>query len=105
MLPGDAVDRGGLLMPQLQVTLRPNQQRDVVPGELTVDATFINVSDQPATLNLSQASHPALTLEVQDGQGRPVYLAPPSAPDAADLAPGARVDPGQSVTITYAGFL
>jgi hypothetical protein len=92
-------------MPQLQVMLRPSQQREVVPGELALDATFTNASDQPATLNLSQASHPALTLEVQDGQGRPVYLAPPSAPDAADLAPGARIDPGQSVNMRYAGFL
>lgn len=92
-------------MPALQVTLRPKIDREVPPGEISVEATFTNQSDRPARLNVGQASHPALALEVRDPKGERVLLPPPSAPDEEDLKPGAPIAPGQTVTLRYAGFL
>jgi hypothetical protein len=92
-------------MPRLQVTLRPSAEREVVPGEFALDAMFSNAGSEPASLNLHQASHPALVLEVRDDKGEQVAIAPPSAPDEQDLGPPQEIGPGESVTIRYAGFL
>src|SRR6266567_781118 len=92
-------------MPNLQVTLKPSAEQDVVPGDFTVEATFINADDQNAVLNLSQASHPSLVLEVSNGEGKRVLLAPPGAPDERDMAPAEPLPPGESATVVYAGFL
>ena len=92
-------------MPELEASVRAESTADVVPGEFAITVTFRNGNDHPIPLNLHQASHPALALEVLDANDRPVLLAPPSAPDAEDLEPGRRIEPGGDVDITYAGFL
>lgn len=92
-------------MPQLHITLKAPVSRDVLPGDLVIEATFTNANSEPAMLNLSQASHPSLVLEVQDSRGKELHLPPPSAPDEKELGPGEQIAPGQSVTIRYAGFL
>src|SRR5262245_40371813 len=94
-------------MPDLQVALRqPQQYREPPPpGEVAVEAVFTNTSSGETRLNLHQASHPALVLEIVDEKGEALPIQPPSAPDAEDLAPGQVIAPGGSVTVQYAGFL
>jgi hypothetical protein len=92
-------------MPPLSVMLLSKAEGVAPPAEVSVDVTFTNRSDEPARLNLSQAAHPSLVLEVLDEKGERVLLPPPTAPDEADLLPGQPIEPGESVTLTYAGFL
>lgn len=93
-------------MPQLRVVLKPRRDEDAIPGEFVIDASFTNVSSEPARLNIHQASRPALVLEiVRDRTHESFRLAPPSAPSKEDLGPGDLIAPGASVTITYAGML
>jgi hypothetical protein len=92
-------------MPRLQVQLEPKARKDVVPGEFGLRATFTNASEKPAELNVHQAGHPSLTLEVRDERDQPVPMPPPSAPDELDLAAPEEIQPGASVTIEYAGIL
>jgi len=93
-------------MPQLVADVLADRGRDdVIPGEFRINVTFTNRSGEPARLNVHQAAHPALVLDVRDDTGRAVLLAPPSAPDSRDLEPGEQIAPGQAVTLAYAGFL
>mgnify|MGYP000909816916 CR=1 FL=1 len=92
-------------MPQLEAAIRVEKPEEVVPGEFTLTVVFTNRSSTPASLNTHQAEHPALVLDVRDASDRPVLLPPPSAPDAADLAPGEPIVPGGSLSLTYVGFL
>ncbi len=92
-------------MAQLEARVRTEKTEDVVAGEFGIAVTFTNGGDRSARLNTHQASHPALVLEVRDAKDEVVLLAPPSAPSALDLEPGAEISPGQQVTITYTGFL
>jgi hypothetical protein len=92
-------------MPDLAATLRVDKQEDVAAAEFALTVTFTNNGSEPQTLNTSQASHPALVLDVRDRNGEHVLLPPPSAPGAEDLAPGELIPPGGSVSVTYAGFL
>src|SRR6266542_6844918 len=94
-------------MPALSVEMKAPTTRDqgLLPGDLAIDATFTNTTGDATYLNVHQASHPALVLEVRDARNELVRLAPPSAPDADDLAPGQELKPGESVSLRYAGFL
>jgi hypothetical protein len=92
-------------MPQLQVQLEARPGKDNAPGEFGLRATFRNTSSEPASLNVHQAAHPSLVLEVVDEQNRPVLLPPPSVPDEREREPPSEIAPGASVTIDYAGFL
>lgn len=92
-------------MPQLEAHILGENRDDVAAGELRVSVAFTNGSSEPARLNLNQASHPALVLDVRDGNDRQVLLPPPSAPDAEDLAEGQVIVPGESVSLDYVGFL
>jgi hypothetical protein len=92
-------------MPQLEAQIRAEKPEDVVAGELTVSVSFTNTGSEPARLNVHQASHPALALDVRDRNDREVFLPPPSAPDALDLEEGEAIAPGESVSIDYVGFL
>ena len=92
-------------MPALRVDVKARSAREVVPAEFAIEATFTNISSGPVFLNTHQASHPALVLQVLDEKNEPVLMSPPSAPDKEDLAPGERLEPGQSITLDYAGFL
>ena len=92
-------------MPELEASISAESTAEVVPGEFAITVTFRNGTDQAVRLNLHQASHPALALQVLDSNERAVLLAPPSAPDAEDLEPGRPIEPGGQVDITYAGFL
>jgi hypothetical protein len=92
-------------MTQLQARITAETTREVIPGEFAVTVTFVNSSDEVARLNVHQAAHPALTMDVRDSKDAVVLLAPPSAPDAEDLEPGEPIEPGAEVTISYAGFL
>ena len=92
-------------MPALRVDVKARSDREVVPAEFAIQATFTNLSSEPVFLNIHQASHPALVLQVLDEKNEPVLMSPPSAPDKEDLAPGERLEPGQSITLDYAGFL
>jgi len=92
-------------MPQLEAEVRSERREDVVAGEFVFSVTFTNSSAEPARLNVHQASHPALVLDVRDRNDRPVLLPPPSAPDKEDLEEGQIIRPGESVSIDYVGFL
>lgn len=92
-------------MPQLEAEIRTEKGEDAVPGELTVMVTFTNRSSDEVRLNAHQASHPALVMDVRDRNDVPVLLPPPSAPDAQDLEPGQLIPPGESITLSYVGFL
>lgn len=92
-------------MPRLGVRLEPMAREQIVPGEFGVRATFTNASDEDAYLNVHQAGHPSLVLEVQDGRGKPVLLPAPSAPDERDLGPPERIAPTDSLSVDYVGFL
>ena len=92
-------------MPQLEAQMRAEQREDVVAGEFGITVAFTNTGDAPARLNVHQASHPALVLDVRDRDDRPVLLPPPSAPDAEDLEEGQVIEPGATVSIDYVGFL
>jgi hypothetical protein len=92
-------------MPQLEASARAERTEEVPAGEFSVTLAFRNGSNQPARLNLHQASHPALVLDVRDSKGDVVLLAPPSGPDEQDLAPGEPIAPGAEVTVSYSGFL
>jgi hypothetical protein len=92
-------------MPELEARISAENTREVVPGEFAITVTFRNGTEQAVRLNLHQASHPALVLQVLDSNERAVLLAPPSAPDAEDLEPGQLIEPGGQVEVTYAGFL
>ena len=92
-------------MPPLEVSLRAPKTDDAVPGDFMVKATFANAGPEPTTLNLSQASHPGLALELLDSGDKIVHLPPPSAPDERDLEKGETIAQGQSVDVQYAGFL
>jgi len=92
-------------MPQLEAQVRAEKREDVVAGEFTFTVEFTNSSSDAARLNVHQASHPALALDVRDSKYREVLLPPPSAPDKQDLEEGQLIAPGESVTIDYVGFL
>lgn len=92
-------------MPRLEAQARTEQVEDVVAGGFAITVSFTNPGGEPARLNVHQASHPALVLDVRDGNDKSVLLAPPSAPDALDLEEGEAIPPGGSLTIDYAGFL
>jgi hypothetical protein len=92
-------------MPQLEAAIRSENREDVVAGEFTISVTFTNSSAEPAQLNVHQASHPALVLDVRDRNDRVVLLSPPSAPDEEDLEEGQVIGPGDRVSIDYVGFL
>ena len=53
-------------MPQLEAQVRAEKREDVVAGEFTFTVEFTNSSSDPARLNVHQASHPALALDVRD---------------------------------------
>lgn len=92
-------------MPDLEVRLRPSAAEDVIPGEFSVEATFLNVSSESISLAVYQASHSSLVLEVRDSEDRPILLHPPGSPDERDLESRETLAPNGSITITYAGFL
>lgn len=92
-------------MPQLEAQVRAEKREDVAAGEFSFTVAFTNSSSEPARLNVHQASHPALVLDVRDTSDREVLLPPPSAPDREDLEEGQLIAPGESVTIDYVGFL
>src|SRR5436189_198639 len=58
-------------MPPLQVHLEARPGTDNAPGEFGVRATFRNASQEPALLNVHQAAHPSLVLEVRDERDQP----------------------------------
>jgi hypothetical protein len=92
-------------MPQLKVQLTTEKRDGVVPGEFGVVALFANQSQEVAYLNRAQAAHPALVLEVEDAQGKAVLMGPPDAPREEEGGRGEPVEPGETVTIEYVGFL
>jgi len=92
-------------MSKFRATLRAPVTSKVLPGDFTLEATFTNTSAKPAQMNLAQASHPSLVLEVRDSRDQRVLLPPPSVPDEKELGPGEEIAAGQSVTLNYAGFL
>jgi hypothetical protein len=92
-------------MPQLRVQLEATSPPDAPPGEFAVRATLTNASNAPALLNVDQAAHPSLVLEVRDTADQPVLLPPPSVPSEREREPPGEIEPGRSVTIDYAGFL
>jgi hypothetical protein len=92
-------------MPPLRVQLEATSPKDAPPGEFAVRATFSNASGETARLNVHQAAHPSLVLEVRDEHDQPVLLPPPSVPDEREREPPAEIQPGASLTIDYAGFL
>ncbi len=92
-------------MPQLEAQIRTERQEDAVAGEFGFTVEFTNTGTEPTRLNIHQASHPALVLDVRDRNDREVLLPPPSAPDAQDLEEGDLIEPGKSITIDYVGFL
>jgi hypothetical protein len=92
-------------MPQLETRIRAEKLEDVAAGEFSFSVAFTNSSSEPARLNLHQASHPALVLDVRDRNDREVLLPPPSVPDKEDLEEGQVIAPGESVSIDYVGFL
>lgn len=92
-------------MPQFRATLWAPATREVLPENFALQATFTNTSSKPAQMNLAQASHSSLVLEVRDSRDQEVLLPPPSAPDKKELGPGEKIAAGQSVTLNYAGFL
>ncbi|MGH3041193.1 MAG: hypothetical protein ACRDNG_05555 [Gaiellaceae bacterium] len=92
-------------MPRLVVTLEPTAREEVVPGEFGVRATVRNPGDEPAPFHTHQARHASLVLELEDEREQPILLPPPPPPDERDLAPPDEIQPGQSVTVEYVGFL
>jgi hypothetical protein len=84
---------------------RAKKRDDVVAGEFGITVVFAKTSAEPARLNVHQASHAALVLDVRDRNDREVLLPPPSAPDAEDLDEGQLIPPGESISIDYLGFL
>ena len=92
-------------MPQLEAQIRAEKRDDVVAGEFGFTVAFTNTGAEPTRLNVHQASHPALVLDLRDRNDREVLLPPPSAPDALDLEEGELIQPGGMVTIDYVGFL
>lgn len=92
-------------MAELIVRIDAEDREGSVPGEFRCTATVSNEGDAAVAFNATQAAHPSLVLEVRDEGGTEVLLPPPTAPDEADLARGEPIEPGQSVTIEYAGFL
>jgi hypothetical protein len=92
-------------VPQLEAEVRAEQREDVAAGEFSFTVVFSNSSSNPARLNVHQASHPSLALDVRDSDDREVLLPPPSAPDRDDLEEGQLIAPEESVTIDYVGFL
>jgi hypothetical protein len=92
-------------MPRLTVQLAAEKREQVVPGEFGVTAVFANDSDEVAYLNRAQAVHPALVLQVQDAQGKTALMGPPDAPGEDEGGRGEPVEPGETVTIEYVGFL
>lgn len=92
-------------MPRLQVTLTPRSEEPVVPADVAFEATVTNESTEPVVLNRSQAARPSLVLEVEDEEGASIALPPPPPPTKADLEAGDPLDPGESATFEYGGFL
>ena len=91
-------------MPQLRVELEPVTREKVAPGEVRLRATFTSAGDEPVRLDLEQAHHPSLVLEVVDEAGDPVLLPPPSAPHVAK-GEAEFLRPGATASVEYAGFL
>jgi hypothetical protein len=85
--------------------LTPRHEGVVEPGDVAVEARFTNDGDEPVSLNLRQAAHPALVLEIRDEAGQPVLLPPPSAPEPDELLAMEEIEPRQELTVLYAGFL
>jgi hypothetical protein len=92
-------------MPLFAVDLETEQREDVISGEFRLRASFENVSDGRASLNLHTVSHPALVLDVRDARGEVVLRAPPSAPGPEDLEPGDVFEAGERRSVEYVGFL
>ena len=84
-------------MPQLEAQIRAEKREDVVAGEFGFTVAFTNTGAEPTRLNVHQASHPALVLDLRDRNDREVLLPPPSAPDALDLEEGELIEPGGTV--------
>ena len=84
-------------MPRLQARVRAEKTQDVIPGKFLLDVVVANAADAPARVNMHQASHPALVLDLRDGKDEPVLLPAPSAPDESDLAPGEEIAPGEAI--------
>jgi hypothetical protein len=62
-----------------------------------------NAGDEPVSINVAPLSSPSLALQIQDALGAPVYLPPPPVPPSEP--PIERLEPGQSATAEFAGFL
>ena len=92
-------------MPLLEAQIQAEKREDLVAGEFGFAVVFTNNGSEPTRLNVHQASHPALVLDVRDKNDREVLLPPPSAPDAEDLEEGNLINPGESISIDYLGFL
>jgi hypothetical protein len=89
----------------LRVSLEAPRRGPVTAAEIVVVATVTNIGDWPAPFHRAQAEHASLVLQVEDESERRVLLPPPSPPDERDLAPPAPLDPGESITMRYTGFL
>lgn len=92
-------------MPLLEVELTTERQYQVVAGEFSVVARFRNATDEVAYLNVAQAVHPALVLEIRDADDTAVLLRPPDAPRPEQAGRGEPIEPGADVSIEYVGFL
>jgi hypothetical protein len=92
-------------MPQLRVDLASQRRDEVVPGEFGVTAIFTNEGSDASLLNRAQAEHPSLVLEIQDSKGETVLMRPPDAPREDQGGRGEPIEPGETVSIEYVGFL
>jgi len=70
-----------------------------------IRAEIINSGDSPAAINAVLATDPSLVLELQDIEGKPLGLPPPSPPGEKELKTMREIPPGGSITIDYYGAL
>ena len=92
-------------MTQLEAKIAAEKSDQLVPGEFRITVVFSNSSNTAATFNVAQAEVPSLVLQVEDAQGKTVPMSPPGAPREEQGARAKPIEPGESVTLEYVGFL
>jgi hypothetical protein len=86
----------------IRINVEPVGKKFDSPGDVVLNVTLHNAGGGPITIDLSQASSPSLSLQVEDSAGKRLLLPSPCVPDAASKR--LTLAPGESYQIQMAGI-
>ena len=85
----------------IRISVEPVSKKFNSPGDVVLNVTLHNAGGGPLSVDLSQASSPSLSLQVEDSAGKRVLLPSPCVPEEGKRL---TLSPGESHRIEMAGI-